>query len=353
MAKRDLAGVHKVTSRGRTYYYAWRDAGAPRLKGQPGTPEFVRSLREAHERRTAPDRTRMSGLCAMFRASDAWQGRGPKPLSESTKRSWRLWLDRIQEAFGELRIEQFDRPQMRPRIVKWRDGYAKTPRAADMGVQVLSRLLAHGQAEGLLLHNICSGIPGIYANDRSSLIWTGADLSALKAAASAELFLAAKLASLTGLRQRDLLALRWSDIGEHSLEITPAKTRRHGRRGRKVVVPMHKALKDCLSGAPRLAETVLVTTAGKPWGSGFRASWRRACARAGIRELHFHDLRGTAATRFYAAGFTVREIAEVMGWTEDAVGDLINRYVKRDEILRDRPRRLDEHASRMHADSDA
>jgi hypothetical protein len=155
MAKPDLAGVHKVTSRGRTYYYAWREAGAPRLKGQPGTPEFVRSLREAHERRTAPDRTRMSGLCAIFRASDAWQGRGPKPLSESTKRSWRLSLDRIQEAFGELRIEQFDRPQMRPRIVKWRDGYAKTPRAADMGVQVLSRLLAHGQAEGLLLHATC------------------------------------------------------------------------------------------------------------------------------------------------------------------------------------------------------
>jgi integrase len=30
------------------------------------------------------------------------------------------------------------------------------------------------------------------------------------------------------------------------------------------------------------------------------------------RDLHFHDLRGTAATRFYTAGLSVRVIAEVM-----------------------------------------
>jgi integrase len=37
------------------------------------------------------------------------------------------------------------------------------------------------------------------------------------------------------------------------------------------------------------------------------------------RDLHFHDLRGTAATRFYIAGLSVRIIAEVMGWEEEYV----------------------------------
>ena len=41
MVKVDLKGIAKVTSKGRTYYYAWR--GGPRLRGEPGTPEFHRS----------------------------------------------------------------------------------------------------------------------------------------------------------------------------------------------------------------------------------------------------------------------------------------------------------------------
>jgi len=58
-------------------------------------------------------------------------------------------------------------------------------------------------------------------------------------------------------------------------------------------------------------------------------------------ELHFHDLRGTAATNFYRAGFTSREIAQTLAWTEERVERLIDRYVKRDEILKDRIRRMD------------
>ena len=64
------------------------------------------------------------------------------------------------------------------------------------------------------------------------------------------------------------------------------------------------------------------------------------------RNLHFHDLRGTAATKFYLAGLTVREIADIMGWSENKVERLIDRYVKRDELMRDTIRRLDEFEQR-------
>jgi integrase len=47
------------------------------------------------------------------------------------------------------------------------------------------------------------------------------------------------------------------------------------------------------------------------------------------RDLHFHDLRGTAATRFYIAGLSIRVIAEIMGWEEDYVERIIRRYVGR------------------------
>jgi Phage integrase family len=55
-------------------------------------------------------------------------------------------------------------------------------------------------------------------------------------------------------------------------------------------------------------------------GKGFASSFSRAKKLAGLDELHFHDLRGTAATRFYTAGLSERVIAEIMGWEEEQSG---------------------------------
>jgi integrase len=343
----DLKGVYVVRAKGRTYYYAWRGKGAPRLRGEPGSAEFLADLRNAHDSRKTGDRSRLSGLCAMFRASDAWNGRGPKPISAKTKASWTTWLDRIQTEFGELRIEHFDRPQIRPIITKWRDRHAATPRAADMGVQVLSRLLSFGQAEGKLLNNVCAGIVGIYDSDRSGLIWRAADLAKLAESASKEIVEAATLAGLTGLRRSVLLRLGPAHRKPNSLEIRSNKGR-NGRPGRAVIIPLYAELREYLDALPKrkAATTYLVTTEGQPWRTGFGSSWGKACDKAGIDDLHFHDLRGTAATKFYGSGLTIREIAEVMGWSEDYVETLIDRYVKKDELLLDRIRRMDEHASR-------
>jgi integrase len=61
--------------------------------------------------------------------------------------------------------------------------------------------------------------------------------------------------------------------------------------------------------------TIILTTAdGKPWtAAGFRASWRKACAKAGIEGLTFNDLRGTAVTRLALAECTEPEIATITG----------------------------------------
>jgi integrase len=340
MAMIDLKGLYTVTAKGRTYHYAWR--GGPRIKAAHGTPAFAAEFAEHHAGRKAGDKDKLAGLCAKFRASDAWNGRGPKPISDKTKASWKTWLDRIQDEFGELSVKQFDKPGLRPIIVKWRDRYAATPRAADMAIQVLSRLLSFGVAEGLLLHNICKGaIDGIYHADRSGLIWTDVELTELEKHASAEIMQAARLAALTGLRQADLLRLSWSHVKANSIEIATGKSKRR----KTTLIPVYGELRAHLDGLKKRATTILVNTDGRPWRTGFGSSWAKACDKAGIEALHFHDLRGTAATRFYRGGLSIREIAEVMTWSEDYVEGLINRYVKKDELLLDRIRRLDENAA--------
>lgn len=360
MVSIDLKGLHRVQSHGRTYYYAWR--GGPRLPGEPGTPEFVEALHNAHQARKQGDKSRLEGLCAAYRASDEW-----RELSVKTRANWSPWLDRIQATFGELRIAQFDRPEIRPVIRKWRDKYRNTARAADMALQVFSRLLSYGVAEGKLQVNACAGIPRLYRNDRAAVIWTDEDLAALAKHASAPVMRAARLAVMTGLRQGDLLRLAWSHVKPNSIEIATGKSSKR----KTTLIPMHDALRDLLDeiraetakeARARLAAaggrigpaaaTVLTNSDGLPWRTGFGSSWQKAIAKAGI-DKHFHDLRGTAATQLYLADFSIREIAEVMTWSEDQVTNLVNMYVKRDELLRDRIRRLNNAAAERAASKKA
>jgi len=63
-------------------------------------------------------------------------------------------------------------------------------------------------------------------------------------------------------------------------------------------------------------------------------------------DLRYHDFRGTAATRMRLAGWTNREIAEAVAWDEESVDRIIRRYVKRDALLRDMIRRMDENTRR-------
>jgi hypothetical protein len=58
MVKVELKGIAKTTAKGWTYRYAWREPGqphGPRLRGEPGSPEFVASYLEAHENLRPPD----------------------------------------------------------------------------------------------------------------------------------------------------------------------------------------------------------------------------------------------------------------------------------------------------------
>lgn len=330
----NLKGVHgPIRSRGRVYYYAWR--GGPRLKGEPGSPEFIRSYEEACNPLAGLDKRRLSAWVTLYKASDEFAA-----LAPSTQAEWGRWLERIKTHFGSLSIRQFDRPEIRADIIAWRSQWKATPRTADYGKQVLSRLLSFVTSRGALLHNICAEIPGIYSADRAGLIWLPDDVHALTAAAAPEIGWAARLAALSGLRKGDLLTLSWSHFGPLAIEMKTGKSR--GRR--KVLIPLYRELRELMDTIPKRATTILTSTKKRPWtAGGFASSWRAAVTLAGLeaRGLHFHDLRGTAATNFYRAGFTVREIAETLGWSEDRVERLIDTYVKRDEILRDRIRRLE------------
>jgi integrase len=117
-------------------------------------------------------------------------------------------------------------------------------------------------------------------------------------------------------------------VGEDAITIATGKSRHR----REAIIPLYDTLRKVLAGIPKQSTTVLTNSRRRPWtADGFGSSFNKAKIDAGLAEsdLHFHDLRGTAATRFYTAGLSERIIAEIMGWEEEHVARIIRRYVGR------------------------
>lgn len=340
MAKVELKGLHTVKTKGRVYYYAWR--GGPRVPtdAEPGTPAFMAAYNEVVAEACAPDSKKFRAVVVDYKR------RHFHSLAKTTRQVWSPWLDRIINHFGNLSTAQFNRPErIRPIIRNWRAGYQDTPRAADIGMQVLSRVLSHAVEMGLVGSNPCEGMKRLYQATRAHIIWTDPDIEALKKVCSPEIAHAVDLAAHTGLRVSDLIRLSWSHIGDDAVVISTGKSNHR----REAVIPLYHGLRELLNRIPRHSTTVLASSQKRPWTrNGLASSFNKAKIKAELsdRNLHFHDLRGTAATKFYVAGLSMRLIAEIMAWEEEYVERIIHRYVTRGAAMRAAIQQLNETGKR-------
>jgi integrase len=125
-----------------------------------------------------------------------------------------------------------------------------------------------------------------------------------------------------------MLRLLWSDYDGKALSLRQSKT------GVAMVIPCTAALRSMLDGMGRVASTILTTPSGRPWTAFyFRHKWGAAAKAAGIKDLHFHDLRGTAVTLLAEAGATVPEIAAITGHKLEYVGRMLETYLSRTATL--------------------
>ncbi|MFC0633248.1 tyrosine-type recombinase/integrase [Brevundimonas balnearis] len=339
-----LVGLHKATKRlsgGRiaVYAYAWRtgplvargegrtlaDANADleRLLGQSAALEALESARRPI--RVVEDKAYIRGLIVAFKASPEWA-----KLGESSKREYTRYLDSFDAEFGDWKVRLFDEPATKADLVDWRDDYADRPRAADYAMQSVSRLFAWARGRGLTKARPTEDVPRLYDADRADLIWTDEDLAKLLKEATPEIGHGVKLAAEIGLRTGDLLKLTWSEIGQHGI------VRRTRKRKRQAVIPLTPEARSVLAAIPKRGPIVLTNASGAPWTpGGFKTMFRRAKLAAGLTDLHFHDLRGTACTRMFIAGSPKRDLATIFAWSEEAVDALLTKYVSSDAVALD------------------
>jgi integrase len=341
-----LKGVKKVTAtlatgETKVYYYAW--SGGPRLEGQPGSAEFIRSYTTAHQARKTPSQGTLFTLISEFKASAEFTGTSP-----STQRNYRRYLRLIEEEFGDLPLRALLDPEIRGEFKCWRDKLANKPRTADYAWTTLARVLSFAKDRGRITVNPCAGGGRLYKADRIDRIWGETEIASMLSVAPPELELALMLALWTGQRQGDLLRLPWSAYTGTHVRLRQSKTRR------VVVIPVSTYLKEFLNRAQRRSTLILTNTRGLPWTSdGFRTSWSKLCAKAKIEGLTFHDLRGSAVVRLALAGATVPEIATFTGHSlKDVEVILDGHYLGRDiKLAENAVRKLEMHEARNRTNS--
>jgi integrase len=126
----------------------------------------------------------------------------------------------------------------------------------------------------------------------------------------------------TGMRLSETTALLWSDI-ELTERLATIRNRKHPtqKRGNHQTVPL-------LTGPARIGGAVVdpveivlrQASANQRSGRIFpfpsasvSTAFTRAVAACGINDLHFHDLRHDACSRFFEAGLQIQHVALISG----------------------------------------
>lgn len=242
-------------------------------------------------------------------------------------------LTTAEAKFGNLPLAALEDPRVRQDFMKWRASVAAESgeREADNRLGAISAMITWARENGQVNVNHIAGFRRLYHSDRSDIIWLPEHVKAFMAVASIELQRAMILALHTGQRQGDILRLSWGNYNGSAIVLRQGKAQRNGMAGRRIEVPVTRALKAMLDELDRMAAVILTTPGGRPYtGKNFRQQWKAACRAADLpEELHFHDIRGTTVTLLAQGGATVPQIASITGHSLKQVSSILEKYLSR------------------------
>ena len=114
-----------------------------------------------------------------------------------------------------------------------------------------------------------------------------------------------QLAIETGIRRGELLSLRWQDVDLDARLAHLADT----KNGDDRTIPLTPGAVEIIGNLPRDDGDRLFPVTP----TAVRQAWDRVTKRSGIEDLHFHDLRHEAISRFFERGLSVPEVALISG----------------------------------------
>ncbi len=125
----------------------------------------------------------------------------------------------------------------------------------------------------------------------------------------------------TGLRQRNVTQLEWSQV---DLKRSTAWIHPDQAKARKAIpVPLSKRVLTLLHNLKGMHDRYVFTYNGKPVNQPNNSAWRKALHRAGITDFRWHDLRHTWASWHAQRGTPLNVLQELGGWS---TAEMVRRY---------------------------
>jgi integrase len=246
--------------------------------------------------------------------------RGCKPW---TVRGYRSTINaHLCPAFGEMPVEKITSIA----IEDWIATVQGSPRTRNKLLIVLHGVLRRAQKVYGLQGNAAAGVEKVPQRASGDIeVFSPAEVFSLVRAADSRQDGAIYLtAAFTGLRQGELIALRWRDVDFAASALRVRASYGLGRvsppkSGKVRSVPLAPAVADALAalrGREHFKDDDDLVFVGETGsyldGSALRRRYKDALERAGLRPLRFHDLRHTFGTRTIAKA-DIRRVQEWMG----------------------------------------
>ncbi|MGF7173369.1 tyrosine-type recombinase/integrase [Azospirillum doebereinerae] len=241
----------------------------------------------------------------------------------------RLVEKEIKPALGKLQVDKVTRAD----VAKLHHDMRDTPRQANQTLAVLSKMFGLAEVWGMRPDetNPCKKIERYRENKRERFLSTpeverlGKVLAELDQTTEVhETVLAGlRLLLLTGCRLGEVLALRWDDVVEGAVLI------RDGKAGARIHT-IGALAQAFLADLPRTSVWVLPAPLDlkKPLpNSTISHAWGTVRTKAGLEDVHLHDLRHTVGTYAGQTGANAFLVRDKLGHKTLA---MTGRYVNRD-----------------------
>lgn len=226
--------------------------------------------------------------------------------SKAEKRSWKtdeLWLKRLTMHFGGKTLDQITSEE----VERFKGELASLRAKATVNrhLECLKHLFNRAIRDGRARVNPVRAVPLFKLNNERVRYLSPEEEKTLFAIIPEPYYTFCLVAMHTGLRRSELLNLRRQDVDFRAGVIT-VQLSKHGQARR---LPMNSVVRNALKSLPVRLDQLLLFPNCRNVSQRFKALTRKA----GIDDLHLHDLRHTFASRLAMAGVQLLTIKELMG----------------------------------------
>lgn len=245
------------------------------------------------------------------------------------------YLRIVNESFGTLSAKAAAAPRFRGVLRKWQQKhFGHSARQADLAIGAFSQVLQMAVDDGELDRNQAQGFRRLYKAPNDKVAIPAQDIERFMATAKPHVCDALQLALFTGLRAKDLSMISWSADKENHIQVGTSK---RSRTARIPITAEARMFLDRLKANQirnhSLQLTMLVGERGRP----MRAKTVTRMISDAFKAIELphtaHRARNTYATILKKAGFSIEDIAMIMGWSVSDTEEMIKIYVDLDDVI--------------------